>query len=143
MRKQRCSSNRSRGYKGGSSASTYVLAVAGSPEQQYNNTFSQAGPYAQISGNNLMSLNSQNGLVNAPSSQNLNLIQSAGKGNKTKRTTKRSRRSRRTRTNNGGSFAGVLGDAIVPFGLLTMQQKYKNNNRHRRSHSRRRYTKKL
>lgn len=93
----------SRSLKGGS-AWQYSQSVAGSPEQQYNNTFSQSGPYGQIQGNVLPQLANYAGI---PNQQQLSLAQSAG------------------RKRYGGNLGTILYDAAVPATLLTLQQKYK------------------
>jgi len=105
--RQQYGGRKHRYYKGGSSAATYVTSVAGSPEQQYNNTFSQSGPYGQIQGNVLPLAGQSMVPSGIPNAQQLQLVQSAGSSKKISR--------------RGGS---VIGDAIVPFGLLALQNRY-------------------
>ena len=128
--------SRSRQMSGGaySSASTYGEYVNGSPSAQYNRTFDQGGPYGQIQGNHIIGAQGQNvpPASQMPNSQQLNLVQSAGR-----RRHSRSRRHRR-----GGFLGHVVNQAVVPFALLGMQQTYrkrKGGRRHSRRRSHRRY----
>lgn len=112
----------SRKLRGGySSASTYMETVAGNQEQQYSRTFDQGGPYGAVPGNLLIGAEGQNAsMAGMPSSQQLNLIQSAGrrmrhhKGRKSRRSIKR-----------GGLVGEVINQAVVPLTLLGLQQTYK------------------
>jgi len=109
-------------YTDGSSYGTYVN---GSPDSQFSRTFDATGPYAARAGSEYVGAQGQwSQQPNVPSAQNLSLVQSAG----------RRRRSRR-----GGFFGEVINQAIVPFTLLGMQQKYRRNNSYNSSKSRRRY----
>lgn len=81
----------------GSSGWKYVENVAGNLNQQYNNA--------------LMGNGSGNQLVLKPMAGG-------------KRKTRRNRRLRRSRSRRGGS---MIGDAIVPLGLLAIQQTYKKS----------------
>ena len=120
--------SRSRRMRGGSytSGSTYGSYVNGSPDSQFARTFDATGPYAARVGSEYVGAQGQwSQQPNTPSAQNLSLIQSAGR---------RRRRSRR-----GGFFGEVINQAIVPFGLLGLQQTYrkksyggKKTRRHRR-----------
>ena len=106
--------SRSRRMRGGSytSGSTYGSFVNGSPDAQFARTFDTTGPYAGRAGSEYVGAQGQWAQQpNTPSAQNLSLIQSAGR---------RRRRSRR-----GGFFGEVINQAIVPFGLLGLQQSYK------------------
>jgi hypothetical protein len=99
--------------RGGSytSGSTYGSYVNGSPDSQFARTFDATGPYAARAGSEYVGAQGQwSQQPNTPSAQNLSLIQSAGKR----------RRSRR-----GGFFGEVINQAIVPFGLLGLQQTYR------------------
>ena len=103
----------SRRMRGGSytSGSTYGSYVNGSPDSQFARTFDATGPYAARAGSEYVGAQGQwSQQPNTPSAQNLSLIQSAGKR----------RRSRR-----GGFFGEVINQAIVPFGLLGLQQTYR------------------
>ena len=105
--------SRSRRMRGGSytSGSTYGSYVNGSPDSQFARTFDATGPYAARAGSEYVGAQGQwSQQPNTPSAQNLSLIQSAGKR----------RRSRR-----GGFFGEVINQAIVPFGLLGLQQTYR------------------
>ena len=105
--------SRSRRMRGGSytSASTYGTFVNGSPNEQFARTFDATGPYANRAGSEYVGAQGQWAQQpNTPTEQQLNLIQSAG----------RRRKSRR-----GGFFGEVINQAIVPFGLLGLQQTYR------------------
>ena len=106
--------SRGKGKRGGSgnytSASSYGSYVNGSGNSQYERTFDQTGPYANRMGTDYVG--AQGKLADTygqPSSQNLALIQSAGK-----------RRGRR-----GGLWGSVINQAIVPFSILAAQQTYR------------------
>jgi hypothetical protein len=72
-------------------------------------------------------------LVGAPNAGSLSLIQSAG-------TKRRHKRVHRTKKRRGGFLGQVINQAIVPFTLLGMQQKYRRNkSNHSSTKSRRRY----
>ena len=106
--------SRSRRMRGGSytSGSTYGSYVNGSGDSQFARTFDATGPYASRVGAEYVGAQGQWAQQpNTPSAQNLSLIQSAGR---------RRRRSRR-----GGFFGEVINQAIVPFGLLGLQQTYR------------------
>jgi len=91
------------------SASTYAYYVNGSPNAQYARTLDQGGEYANRTGNVLIGAQGQWAYEpNAPSQQNLNLVQSAGKSRRKK----------------GGVFGSVLNQAAVPLALLGLQQTY-------------------
>jgi len=105
--------SRSRRMRGGNytSGSTYGSYVNGSGDSQFARTFDATGPYAARVGAEYVGAQGQNAQQpNVPTAQNLSLIQSAGKR----------RRSRR-----GGFFGEVINQAIVPFGLLGLQQTYR------------------
>jgi hypothetical protein len=105
----------SRSYKGGNytSASTYGSYVNGPPNSQFARTFDQSGPYGDRSGTEYVGAQGQNAQQQGgPSAEQLTQVQSAGK--------RRRRRSRR-----GGFFGEVINQAIVPFGLLGLQQTYR------------------
>ena len=105
--------SRSRRMRGGNytSGSTYGSYVNGSGDSQFARTFDATGPYAARVGAEYVGAQGQNvQQPGVPTAQNLALIQSAGKR----------RRSRR-----GGFFGEVINQAIVPFGLLGLQQTYR------------------
>lgn len=118
-----------------SSESTYGNYVNGSENSQYDRVFSQSGAYASVPGNTIIGAQGQNAnMVGIPNASSLSLIQSAGsrrRHRKVKHNTKKRR---------GGFLGQVINQAIVPFGLLGMQQSYRRN-RHSNtsSKSRRRY----
>jgi hypothetical protein len=102
--------------RGGSytDGASYGVFVNGSGNSQFARTFDATGPYADRAGSEYVGAQGQwSQQPNVPSAQNLALIQSAGR---------RRRRSRR-----GGFFGEVINQAIVPFGLLGLQQTYRKN----------------
>jgi hypothetical protein len=109
--------NLSRSYKGGAnytSASTYGEHVNGGTNDQFGRVFNQGGDFGGRQSNVIIGAQGQWGQSpNMPSAQNLALIQKAGK-------------SRRKR---GGFLGPLIGEAIVPFSLLAMQNRY-GKNRH-------------
>ncbi len=110
-RRHRSRSRRMRGgsYTDGASYGTYVN---GSPDSQFARTFDATGPYASRAGSEYVGAQGQwSQQPNVPSAQNLSLIQSAGR--------------RRKRSRRGGFFGEVINQAIVPFGLLGLQQTYR------------------
>jgi hypothetical protein len=117
---------------GATSAASYGLEVAGSAGSQFSRTFDQSGPYGQIQGNRIILESGQNVMPASqmPTSSNLNLIQSAGGKSKHRRKNKRG---------GFGSIGEVIRQAIVPFGLLGLQNTYgkkksaKNFTRRKRS----------
>lgn len=98
-----------------SDASSYGMYVSGTGGSQWNRTMDQAGHYGQVPGNTIIGAQGQNvpPVSQMPNSGNLNLIQS-GAG----------RRRRR-----GGFLGEVVNQAIVPFGLLGLQQTYRRKSR--------------
>jgi hypothetical protein len=108
--------SRSRKMRGGNytSASTYGSYVNGSGDSQFARTFDSTGPYASRAGSEYVGAQGQwSQQPGEPSAQNLSLVQSAGKG-------KKYRKSRR-----GGFIGEVINQAIVPFGILGLQQTYR------------------
>jgi hypothetical protein len=103
-----------------SSASSYSNYVNGSEASQYDRVFSQAGPYAGVTGNVSIGVQGQNAsMPGTPNANNLALIQNAG--------SRRRRGRRNTKKRRGGFLGQVLNQAIVPFGILGLQQSYKRN----------------
>jgi hypothetical protein len=106
--------SRCKGKRGGSgnytSASSYGSYVNGSGNSQFERTFDQTGPYANRMGTDYVGAQGQLATQpGQPSSQNLSLVQSAGR-----------RRRRR-----GGFLGSVINQAIVPFSILAAQQTYR------------------
>ena len=100
-----------------SSASTYGMAVNGSGDSQYNRVFQNSSPDAQFPSNTIVGVQGQN-LGYSPSN-----------------TQKAGRRRRRK----GGFWGPIVNQAVVPFGILGMQQTYRRkkyggakSRRHRR-----------
>jgi len=128
---------RMRGGNGGapySSASSYSNYVNGSENSQYDRVFSQAGPYASVPGNTSIGAQGQNANISgAPNANSLALIQNAGSKRRS------SHKRRHTKKRYGGFLGQVINQAIVPFGLLGMQQSYRRNKYHNKSRTHRRY----
>jgi len=132
--------HRKRSMRGGasypySSAATYGEYVNGSENSQYDRTFSQTGPYGNVPGNLLIGKEGQwSQEVGAPTTSQLKLIQSAGSKRRRHR-----KGAKHTKKRRGGFIGQVVNQAVVPFGLLAMQQSYRRKHRHGKSKSRRRY----
>ena len=118
--------SRSRKYRGGSytSASTYGSYVNGSGNEQYNRVFDQAGVYGQVQGNALIGAQGQNTIPAAriPNASQLSLVQSAG------------RRRRR-----GGLIGEIVNQAVVPLGLIGLQQTYRRKKGGRKTRKHRKH----
>lgn len=128
MRSKTRGGRRTRKTRGGaySSATTYGGYVNGSGGSQWNRTMDQSGAYGKVPGNTIIGAQGQNV---TPASQlatsaQTKLAQSAGR-----------------RRKNGGFLGEVINQAIVPFGLLGLQQSYrrkrggkKGGTRRRRNH---------
>ena len=113
-RKSRASRRNKRGGSYSSGAS-YGVYVNGSENAQYDRTLGVSGPYSNVQGNVIIGAQGQNIQTQAvPSSQNLSLIQSAGK-----------RRRRSSRGKRGGFLGSVINQAVVPFSILGMQQTFR------------------
>jgi len=98
-----------RGGSSYSSAASYGEYVNGTQNAQFDRVFSTSGPYANINSNTIIGAQGQNALQpNLPSSQDLSLIQNAGKRGK-----------------RGGIWGQVINQAVVPVALLGMQQTYR------------------
>lgn len=116
-------SSKSRRMRGGnssySSASTYGMYVNGPMNSQWSRTMDQSG----TNGNTLIGAQGQNTIPAAhmANNGNMNLIQS-GAGSRRKR---------------GGFLGEVVSQAIVPLGLLGLQQSY-TRKKHGGKHKRRR-----
>lgn len=91
-------------------ASNWMLSTVGTQDQQYNNVFDSNKPYSNY-GNTIVSLDGKH--------------HAGGR-----------RRRRRTRKGRGGNLAQVINQAVVPFGLLGLQQSYrrKKGGNHTRRH---------
>lgn len=85
-----------------SSAATYQLAVNGDGNSQYNRVFDINGPDGRIPGNQIVGLQGQN--LGYPASVSM----------------KGGRRKKR-----GGNLGAIINQAVVPFGLLGLQQTYR------------------
>ena len=114
-RKHGSRKHRSRKMRGGSytDAASYGMYVNGTTGSQWARTMDQTGPYGQVPGNTIIGAQGQNVTPTSqmPTSNNLKLIQSAGRKHK--------------RGNKRGGFIGeVVNQAIVPFALLGAQQSY-------------------
>jgi len=117
-----------------SSASSYSSYVNGSENSQYDRVFSQAGPYASVPGNTSIGAQGQNANISGtPNASSLSLIQKAGSKRRC------SHKKRNTKKRYGGFLGQVINQAIVPFGLLGMQQSFRRNKYHNKSRTHRRY----
>ena len=99
-----------------SSASTYGSWVNGSGDAQFDRVFGGDN----TSNTNVLtplSSTSQN-MSGVPTSEQLSLVQSAGRRRKRKSASKKGRSKK-------GGFYDVIAQAIVPFGILGLQQTYK------------------
>lgn len=85
-----------------SSAATYQLAVNGDGNSQYNRVFDINGPDGTNPGNQIVGVQGQN--LGYPASVSM-------KGGRRKR--------------KGGNLGTIINQAIVPFGLLGLQQTYR------------------
>lgn len=113
-RKSRASRRNKRGGSY-SSASSYGVYVNGGQNAQYDRTLGTSGPYSNVQGNVIIGAQGQNIQSQAiPTSENLSLIQSAGK-----------RRCNSKRSRRGGFLGSIINQAIVPFSILGMQQTYR------------------
>ena len=117
-----------------SSASSYNSYVNGTENSQYDRVFSQSGAYASVPGNTSIGAQGQNAtMIGTPNASSLSLIQSAGSKH-------RHRRGRNhTKKRRGGFLGQVINQAIVPFGLLGMQQSFRRNKSYSSKSRRRRY----
>jgi len=92
---------------GATSAATYAAGAVGTLNQQYQATF---GPNPVVPYGNALVVNGQAPpLIGAPTGGQLALIQNGGRKCKGKR---------------GGFFGPVVSQAVVPFALWGMQNKY-------------------
>ena len=94
-----------------SSAATYNMAVNGTGNSQYQRVFSQTGPDATYASNQSVGVQGQN--LGYPQSATVNnsLIQKAG--------------GKSRRRKHGGFWGHIVNQALVPFGILGMQQTYR------------------
>lgn len=115
---------RSNGVKRGgngnyTSASSYGTYVNGSGDEQFNRVFNNSSQ-----SNVLVGAQGQWGQpVGNPSASNLSLVQSAGKSRKRR----------------GGLFGEVISQAVVPFGILGLQQTYRKNRKGGKSRKHRKH----
>ena len=126
-----------------SSASSYSSYVNGSENSQYDRVFSQSGSYGSVPGNTSIGAQGQNAnMIGTPNANSLSLIQRAGSRYRHSRRgrhhTKKRGGRRHTKKRRGGFLGQVINQAVVPFGILGMQQSYRRN-RTSSSKSRRRY----
>jgi hypothetical protein len=103
---------RSRRRRGGQSAAAYEMTTLGNGGTQWNNVFNNAQTMNAPTGNGLWSADlTQNVNGVRPSDPSLGKLMQGGK--------RRNKKSKR-----GGNFLDIVGQAIVPFGLLGLQQAY-------------------
>jgi len=102
---------RSRRRRGGQSATSYAMNTAGSGDTQWNNVFNNAKTMTASTGAGLWSADlTQNVAGVRPIDPSLGKLMQGGKRRRSKR--------------RGGNLMGVVGQAVVPFGLLGLQQAY-------------------
>lgn len=117
--------HRTRKHRGGSSpnpssyssAATYQMAVNGTGDSQYSRVFDINGPNGNNAGNTIVGVQGQN----MPTT-----VHRGGRRH-------RSRKSKR-----GGNWGQIINQAVVPFGLLGMQQSFRKRGS-RMTRRRRRY----
>lgn len=104
---------KSRRRRGGQSASSYGSMITGDANSQWNNVFNNPTTMNAPTGNGLWSADLKQNVSGGIIDQKANpaLAQSAGA---------KKRKARRA-----GSLLNVVGQAIVPFGLLGLQQTFK------------------
>lgn len=107
-------------YAAGGSEGTapYVLSQYGNGDTQWNNVFRGSGPSPY--GNQLVNLQHQG--VTSPASLSPPPTQKGG-----------SRKTGKGRGKKGGFIGSVLSQAVVPFGLLALQQSYGRRMKSRRT----------
>jgi len=124
---RRKSHRHSRKHRGGaapnpssySSASTYGMAVNGTGDSQFNRVFSQSGMDGRFQSNVIVGAQGQN--LGLPPT----VAQKAGG---------------RRRSKKGGFWGQVINQAVVPFGILGLQQTYRRkHHKGGKTHRRRRH----
>lgn len=113
-------------HRGGnySSAATYGSYVNGGMNSQFDRVFNSPSQSASSIGAQGQNANTS---VGVPTASNLALAQAGGRRRKNN-----SRKNKR-----GGVLGSVISQAIVPFGILAMQQRYKRKS-NKSTHSRKR-----
>lgn len=102
-----------------SSATTYGSVVNGSLDSQFNRVFNESGMDGKFQSNTIVGAQGQN--LGLPPS----LAQRAGGKRRSKR---------------GGFWGQVINQAVVPFGILGLQQTYRRkNHKGGKTHKRRRH----
>ncbi len=102
-----------------SSASSYGMVVNGSGDSQFNRVFSQSGMDSKFQSNTIVGAQGQN--LGLPPT----VAQRAGGKRRSKK---------------GGFWGQVINQAVVPFGILGLQQTYRRkNHRGGKTHRRRRH----
>jgi len=124
---RRKSHRRSRKHRGGaaadpssySSASTYGTAVNGTGDSQFDRVFNQSGINGRFQSNTIVGVQGQN--LGLPPT----VAQKAGGRRRSKR---------------GGFWGQVINQAVVPFGILGLQQTYgRKHHKGGKTHRRRRH----
>ena len=98
-----------------SDAASYMLSKVGDGNTQWNNVFTGSGP--SPFGNEIRPLDG-----------NVNVQANIQAGGRRRRGTRKGKR--------GGFFGNVVSQAIVPFGLLALQNKYSRRLKHKRGGTR-------
>jgi hypothetical protein len=105
--------------RGGASGAEYMLATVGDGTTQFHNSLTVLPGMnsGTVQSNDIVpiaNLNISNPISQMPSAGQLSLIQSGGRRCQAKGKGRKGKR--------GGSFGSVIGQAVVPFSLLAMQQ---------------------
>ena len=147
-RSRNISRGRSRSQKGGNytSGASYGTYVNDNGPAQFARTFDLSGPYGARVGSEYVGAQGQWAQPQStPSAQQLALIQSAGRRRSAARTrsatrsrmASRGRAASRGRSRRGGLWGEVLNQAIVPFGILGMQQTFRRKKHGGKTYKRR------
>jgi hypothetical protein len=102
---------RSRRRRGGQSATAYEMNTLGDGQTQWGNVFSNPQTQAAPTGNGLWNANATQNVSRFSNDPSLGKLMQGGK-----------RRHKKTRR--GGNLMDIVGQAVVPFGLLGLQQTY-------------------
>jgi hypothetical protein len=102
---------RSRRRRGGQSAAFYEMNTLGNGQTQWGNVFSNPQTQAAPTGNGLWNANATQNVSRFSNDPSLGKLMQGGK-----------RRHKKTRR--GGNLMDIVGQAVVPFGLLGLQQTY-------------------
>jgi hypothetical protein len=105
------SGGKSRRRRGGQSGTDYEMNTLGNGQTQWGNVFSNPQTQSAPTGNGLWNANTTQNVTRFSNDPSLGKLMQGGK-----------RRHKRTRR--GGNLMDIVGQAVVPFGLLGLQQTY-------------------